>query len=143
VDSKRIGETGEITPDRYTFCSFGADRFWTFEHPERHLRLVAQFLQVFPHQSGTYAPTEIDHIFQTALLIDTELQINYNWTAALRAVAEFQAEGFYLEPRLICKAWAPLRAELSAGWLGGSGQSFFGHFKTNSRFALHLIRPIL
>ncbi len=143
VDSKRIGETGEITPDQYTFCSLGADRFWTFEHPERHLRLVAQFLQVFPHQSGTYAPTEIDHIFQTALLIDTELQINYNWSAALRAMGEFRAEGFYLEPRLICKAWAPLRAELSGGWLGGSGQSFFGHFKTNSRIALHLIRPIL
>jgi hypothetical protein len=143
VSSKRIGESGDISPDRYTFCSLGADRFWAFEHPERQLRLVAQYLQVFPHQGGRYAPTEIDHIFQSAVLMDTELQINYNWSAALRAVGEFRAKGFYLEPRLICKAWAPLRAELSGSWLGGSGQSFFGHFKSNSRVALHLIRPIL
>lgn len=143
VSSKRIDESGDISPDRYIFCSLGADRFWTFEHPERQLRLVAQFLQVFPHQDGQYAPTEIDHIFQSAVLIDAELQINYNWSAALRAVAEFRAEGFYLEPRLICKAWAPMRAELSGSLLGGSRQSFFGYFESNSRIALHLIRPIL
>lgn len=143
VDSRRIAETGEIVPDRYTFCSLGADRFWTFEHPERQLRLAAQFLQVFPHQSGQYAPTEIDHIFQSALLIDAELQINYNWSAAVRTVGEFRANGYYLEPRLICKAWAPLRAELSGSLLDGSNQSFFGHFRSNSRVALHLIRTIL
>jgi hypothetical protein len=143
VRSQRMYEAVSIRPDRYTFCSFGLDRFWAFEHPERQLRLVAQILQVFPHQRVSYGPTEIDHIFQSSLLIDTELQLNYNWSAALRAVGELKAEGYYLQPRLICRTWAPLRVELSGAWLGGATEGFFGHFKYNSRIALHLTRTLL
>ncbi len=143
IDSRRFASPGVLSPDRYAFCSLGADRFWQFEQPERTLRLLAQFLRVFADPETAYEPTELDHIFQTSVLLDAELQLSYSWGAALRAVGEWKARGYYLEPRLICRAWERFRLEISASWLGGAEQGFFGHFRSNSRISLLIIREIL
>lgn len=138
VNSQRFQMPGQLSRDDYTFSSIGADRVWPFEHPEQQLRLVAQYLHVFAQPETPYEATELDHIFQSALMLDAKLQLNYRWHLAMRAVTDFASGGLYFEPKLGLRASDRCQMYLSADLLGGNEQSFFGYFSNNSRLAFHL-----
>jgi len=141
VFSKRL-ERQEIVQDNYTFTSLGIDRFWQFENPEQHLRLMMQAIRVWANPDTPYLPTEIDHIFQSSLVLDTQWQMSYRWQCKLRTVAELTAKGYYLEPQVVYQASPKFKMALNASWLGGRNSSFFGHFKQNSRFSLLISRQL-
>lgn len=139
----RLDDALEQERDPYTFASIGVDRFWQFRHPERHLRLMGQFIQVFSAAGTEYAPTEIDHIFQTSVLLDADLQLSYTWHATLRSVAELRTSSYYLEPGIVCAPTDRLRLALRASLLGGDADGFFGYFRSNSRISITITQELL
>ncbi len=138
VNSERYNEGQTLSADNYTFTSIGVDRFWQFNQPEQQLKWIAQFIHVFPNTHTTYAPTEIDHVFQSSFLIDADFQLTYKWKLALRTIADVKVKGYYVAPRITFRLSDQCNMQLSADWLSGSNHSFFGYFRDNSRLVFHL-----
>lgn len=134
VHSRRMASENTIGKDLFTFVSAGTDRFWQLENPEQHFRLVVQLIRVLTSPATPFGPAELDHIFQTPLLTDTQWQLSYRWQLHARSVYDFASKGFYLEPGLTYKPLELLSLQVGASLLGGDRQSFFGYFHQNSRF---------
>lgn len=138
VNSERFDNANNLSKDPYTFFSIGTDRFWQFDNPERHFRLMAQYIKVVSWIEEDYRPTELDHIFQSSILLDAMLQLTYMWRLELRTVSDVVTQGFYLAPSVQFRPSDKLSLKTGSDILTGSSQSFFGNFSHNSRIHFHL-----
>lgn len=138
VDSERFDNAGKLSKDPYSFISLGTDRFWQMEHPERQLRLMAQYIKVVSWIDEKYRPTELDHIFQSSFLVDAMFQLTYTWRVELRTVADVVSNGFYCAPVIHFRPSDKISLKSGTDILAGSSHSFFGNFRHNSRIHFHL-----
>jgi hypothetical protein len=138
VHSERFDNSGNLSKDPYSFISLGTDRFWQMEHPERQLRLMAQYIKVFCWIDEKFRPDELDHIFQNSILLDLMMQLTYTWRMELRTVADMDTNGFYFAPNIHFRPSDKISLKSGTDILAGSSQSFFGNFRHNSRIHFHL-----
>jgi hypothetical protein len=138
VNSERIDNSGQLNADIYSFISLGTDRFWQLDHPERQVRLMAQYIKVISWIDEVYRPTELDHIFQSSLLLDAMLQLTYKWRLEFRSVADMVTKGLYVAPNIQFRPSDKIHFKTGTDILAGSSDSFFGNFRHNSRIHFHL-----
>lgn len=138
VSSRRFASGDDrLSDDNYGFASLGVDRLWFFEDPEKQLRLLFQYVQSFSNNLGTYAPTEIDHVFRSTFILDLDYRFNYKWNASLRTVADWKTNGYYIQPDLQYRPNDQWQIHLRSDILTGKETGFFGFFEANSRISVH------
>lgn len=129
----RILEEDTLTSHIFYNLLLGTDRSFEFNDPEKQLNLLVQYIYSFNTEDVNYAANDLDHIFNNAVVMRIEYQLNYRLETEIRAAFEFQKKGYYINPKLEYSILDNLKFLVAADILFGKRQSFFGNFQDNTR----------
>lgn len=140
VRSKRLSTPQQtiLQNDNYGFVSVGIDRTWSFPNPEQYLQLMAQYIQKMAYNDQHYRATELDHIFNSTVVLQLDWRMNYRWNWAIRGVTDFKQFSNYWRSNWQYQVSPTWQIGLQLDWLTGSHDHLFGYFHHNSRVAIRL-----
>ncbi len=133
VNNQRMEEMGDLVPDNYWGITFGIDRLFIFESPEKQLKLLVQYLKNFTDGQIDYSVNDLDHVLDHSILLDATYQFNYTWKASMRSVLNLTNPSHMMSASLNYKLNDKFRFVCSADFLYGNDQHFFGYYNDNSR----------
>ncbi|MBT8271536.1 MAG: hypothetical protein KJO25_05775, partial [Bacteroidia bacterium] len=124
-----------IRPHEFYNITAGFDRMFDMSN-ESSLYVLIQYVYAFNNEGVTYSSSDLDHIFNNALIGKFDFTINYNLDLNLRFASEFKTSGYYFNPELIYRLSPSFRLMLRSDILWGSSSSFFGNYRDNTRLGL-------
>lgn len=136
--SRFLDDKNELQRAPFYTITGGTDRVFYAMTSESQLKLLLQYIHSFNTVSLVYATTDLDQVFQSALIAKADWTVNYNWNCSLTAVGEFKLKGFYLKTELTHNLNDSLEFSGGIELLRGASTSFFGHFKNNSRMLVRI-----
>ncbi|NNK86721.1 MAG: hypothetical protein HKO90_00430 [Flavobacteriaceae bacterium] len=128
-------EENAIRPHEFYNITAGFDRMFDMSN-ESSLYVLIQYVYAFNNEGVTYSSSDLDHIFNNALIGKFDFTINYNLDLNLRFASEFKTSGYYFNPELIYRLSPSFRLMLRSDILWGSSSSFFGNYRDNTRLGL-------
>jgi hypothetical protein len=124
--------------DPYCKMVAGVDRTFNNVIGENNLFVLLQWLQEFDQDAKGYATDDLNHLFQKALSLRMEYDIGSNVKLSVQMVRDFEAEDYYLAPKVSYSPADGLNVYASVELPGGEMGGFFGNYEGNRRAHLRI-----
>ena len=137
IQNKIIGENDQLTDDTYLMINASADRIFTFDDPEKLLRLLVQYRHTL-FDELTYGPTDLDHVLDHSFFIDSSYDINYKFSFKSRLVISLPLDGLMISKQMNYRFNDNISTSIGLDLFMGTVSDFFGHFSNMDRLTIRL-----
>jgi len=138
IDTKdRKGNNPDID-DPYFHLIFGADYVLSDAIENQDLNILVEYSKQFKTTSIEYTATDFDHIFQDAVSVRLNLDVEPVWALTVDYIQDLRNTGLFIRPNIRYRFNDQLSFDFMAEWLDGESSSFFGYYKGNRALRLRV-----